>query len=168
MVLNRAAWPRKLWTVRLSVPDCKRWVAKLCRRVGEVMRLGIPALPTSSKDFAKKGDAIPFSLLDQTGAATHAPEGGIGFPGDWIRFLGAGAASRGKRGVSRGIGFDSRGMRLMSRGRDLLPRCGGGCPREGDHFPWEAKCVSEESDRVLRVMSRRPVEMGGRTGAGKK
>jgi hypothetical protein len=54
-----------------SVLDSKRWVVKRCRRVAEVMRLGIPAFPSLSKAVPKHGDSIPFSLLDLPGAAKY-------------------------------------------------------------------------------------------------
>ena len=44
MVVETSEWPSSAWMVRMSFPRCKRWVAKLCRKVCALTLLVIPLL----------------------------------------------------------------------------------------------------------------------------
>lgn len=48
MVVFTLLWPSKTWMVRISVPDSSKCVAKECRKVWQVTRLGILARAAAS------------------------------------------------------------------------------------------------------------------------
>ena len=57
MVVETSAWPRRSWTVRMSIPLSKRWVVKEWRRVWQVALLD--RLATAPARFAPRKTSIP-------------------------------------------------------------------------------------------------------------
>lgn len=44
IVVDTSCWSNRAWMMRISMPRCSKWVAKLCREVYALIRLVSPAL----------------------------------------------------------------------------------------------------------------------------